>query len=60
MICIGPIYIMQISFCSLWNLNRAKEWARVRDVLYGLVCHSKTVLHGTTQPRQKLRMSVTS
>lgn len=42
---------MQISFCSLWNLNSAKEWARVRDVLYGLVCYSKTVLYGTNQPR---------
>lgn len=50
---------MQISLCSLWNLNSVKRWAWVGDVLCGLVCHSKMVLCGTTQPRQKL-VSATS
>lgn len=52
--CIGSIYKMQTSLCSLWNLNSVKRWAWVRDVLHGLVCHSKMVRYGITQPRQKL------
>lgn len=47
---------MQISFCSLWNLNRAKGRAWVRDVLYRPVHHSNST--GRNYPAQAETPSV--
>lgn len=47
---------MQISFCSLWNLNRAKGPAWVRDVLYRPVHRSNST--GRNYPAQAETPSV--